>query len=188
MKLGEKILNARKKRGMKQENLAAALGVSPAAISKIENDSLVNGVDPQTLVKISETLVAPDILIHHCEQCPVRQHIMLKLFPDLNNIRRDPAIIISRLRKEMVEAADAAERLAERFSDTNFRARPDYQATFEKEMEQIVDVKRGIEILEFELLLSGAHTKSELEKVYRQQQKKCVENGHHILPKTGTEG
>ena len=50
-----------------------------------------------------------------------------------------------------------------------------------------MDVKRGIEILEFELLLSGAHSKQNLEKVYKQQQQKCIENGHHVLAKTGTE-
>ena len=55
-------------------------------------------------------------------------------------------------------------------------------------MEQIVDVKRGIEILEFELLLSGIHSQEDLDRVYTRQQEKCVERCHHIPGKTGTEG
>lgn len=158
-----------------------------SAISAIEKDELRGGIPFGTLIGISDALDAPEILIHHCDTCPIRQHIMLKLFPDLNNIRRDPAIVVSRLRKEMVEAADAAERLAERFSDTDFRRRDDYREVFEREMEQIIDVKRGIEILEFELILSGLHDREDFDRVYERQQRKCEEHGHHV-PATGTEG
>lgn len=179
--LGEKITASRKRRGMTQQQLADVVGLTGASISAYENDGLKNGPDPATLIKISEALNAPEILIHHCDTCPVRQHIMLKLFPDLNNIRRDPAVIISRLRKEMLEAAEAADRLGERYSDANFKARPDYREVFEREMEQIIDVKRGIEILEFELLLSGLHTRDDLDRVYERQQRKCEEHGHHLL-------
>jgi transcriptional regulator with XRE-family HTH domain len=179
--LGEKIITARKRKSMTQTELGASVGLAQNAISNIENDCLKGAPDATTLIRISEALNAPEILIHHCDSCPVRQHIMLKLFPDLNNIRRDPAVIVSRLRKEMMEAADAADRLAERYSDANFKARPDYREVFEREMEQIVDVKRGIEILEFELILSGLHTRDELDQVYERQQAKCIEHGHHIL-------
>ena len=188
MTIGQTIVAARKRKSMSQVELAARIGMTSASLSGYENDGLKGGPDPRTLIRISEVLDAPEILIHHCEACPVRQHIMLRLFPDLNNIRRDPAIIVTRLRKEMVEAAEAAERLSERFSDANFRQRPDYLETFEKEMEQIIDVKRGIEILEFELLLSGIHSPEDLDRVYARQQRKCVDNGHHLPAKTGTEG
>lgn len=184
--LGFKIAEARKKLGMTQEALGNLVGLSKSAISKLEKGDLVGPPAPVLLIAIAETLKAPAILMHHCENCPIRQHIMLRLFPDLNNIRRDPAIIVSRLRKEMVEASSAAERLSERFSDANFRQRPDYLETFEREMEQILDVKRGIEILEFELLLSGVHTGEDLERVYAKQQKKCIDHGHHVPPAKAT--
>lgn len=176
--LGEKITAARKRNKMTLDELGPKIGMSKANLSVIENNGLKNGPDATTLIRISEALNAPEILIHHCDTCPVRQHIMLKLFPDLNNIRRDPAVIISRLRKEMLEAAD---RLGERYSDANFKARPDYREVFEREMEQIIDVKRGIEILEFELLLSGLHSRDDLDRVYERQQRKCEEHGHHLL-------
>lgn len=165
---------------MSQAQLGALVGLAQNAISSIESDGLKTGPDPTTLISIADALCAPEILIHHCDHCAIRRHIMLRLFPDLNNIRRDPAIIVNRLRKEMMEAADAAERLGERYSDANFRQRPDYQETFEREMEQILDVKRCIEILEFELLLSGLHTQADLDRVYERQQAKCVAHGHHM--------
>lgn len=169
-------------------DLSAAAGLSVSQLSAVENDQVKSGPDPRTLIRISDALDAPEILIHHCDTCPVRQHVMLKLFPDLNNIRRDPATIVSRLRKEMLEAAEAADRLAERYMDVDFRNRPDYQEAFEKEMEQVVDVKRAIETLEFELILSGLHTREDIDRVYERQQKKCEEHGHHRPERTGTEG
>lgn len=188
MTLGQKIKEARTRRKMRGEDLGAAVGRTKATISKIENDELGSAPDPATLVRISEALDAPEILIHHCETCAIRQHVFLKYFPDLNNIRSDPAVIAGRLRKEMIEAAEALDRLGERFSDADFRARPDYQEVFEAEMEQVVDVKRGIEILEFELMLSGLHSREDLRRVEARQQRKCEAHGHHVPCRTGTEG
>lgn len=179
MSLGKKIITARKKRSMTQEELATSIGMTGASLSGWESDRLKNQPDPRTLIRLSSVLNAPELLIHHCETCLVRQHIFIKYFPDLNNIRNDPAVIASRLRKEMVEATEALDRLAERFSDADFKTRPDYQEVFEREMEQVFDVKRGIEILEFQLLLSGLHSQEDLASVYERQQRKCEAHGHH---------
>lgn len=185
MAIGEKISEARKKAGMTLEALGAVIGLGKSALSSMENDQLKGGPDPATLIRISDALDAPEILLHHCQSCPIRQHIFLRYFPELNNIRRDPAVIAARLRKEMVEATDALDRIGERWSDRDFKSRPDYLQVFQREMEQVIDVKRGIEILEFELLLTGVHSQDDLQAVYARQQRKCEENGHH---KTGTEG
>lgn len=186
--LGKKIEGARKRKGWRLADLSASAGLSISQLSAVENDQVKNGTDPRTLIRISEALDAPGVLIFHCESCQIRQHIFLKYFPDLNNIRRDPAVIAGRLRKEMIEAAEALDRLGERFSDADFRARPDYQDVFEREMEQVVDVKRGIEILEFELMLSGLHSREDLRRVEERQQRKCEAHGHHVPCRTGTEG
>jgi transcriptional regulator with XRE-family HTH domain len=154
------------------------VGLRKSALSTIENGQLKGGPSPERLIRISDALDAPEILIHHCQSCPIRQHVLLRYFPDLNNIRRDPAVIAARLRKEMVEATEALDRLGERFSDRDFKSRADYRETFEREMELVIEVKRGIEILEFELLLSGTHSQEDLAAVYARQQAKC-ENGHH---------
>lgn len=185
--LGQKIAESRKNRSMTQAQLGNIIGLSQNAVSGIEADANKT-LDVQTLIRISEALNDLSLLISHCETCPVRQYVFLKYFPDLNNIRNDPAVIAARLRKEMVEGADALDRLTERFSDKDFKNRPDYKEVFEREMEQVIDVKRGIEILEFQLMLSGLHTQEDIKAVYERQQQKCEEHGHHIPLKTGTEG
>ena len=179
--LGEKITAARKRKGMTQIDLGSAVGLAQNAISNIENDGLKGTPDSTTLIRISEALRAPEILIHHCDTCPIRQHIMLRQYPELNNIRRDPAIITARLAKELAEAKVAADELAERLSDKNFKDRPGYQEFFDAQVEQILDAERNIEILKFELMLSGTHTKQDMERVAERQQKKCIEHGHHVL-------
>jgi transcriptional regulator with XRE-family HTH domain len=177
--IGKKIIEARKRAGVTAADLSKKVGLSPASISAYENAALKGGPDSEVLIRIADALNAPEILLHHCEYCSVRRHVFLRYFPELNNINTDPAVIAARLRKEMVEAADALDRLGERFSDRDFKSRPDYLETFVREMEQVVDVKRGIEILEFELMLSGLHTREDLQAVYDQQHRKCVRNGHH---------
>lgn len=178
--LGEIITAARKRNKINQTELGEKVGLVQAAVSSIENDALKTSPDATTLIRISEALNAPEILIHHCDVCPVRQHIMLRQYPELNNIRRDPAIITDRLSKELGEAKVAADDLAERLSDKDFKCRPDYQEFFDSKMEQILDAERNIEILKFELLLSGTHTKEDMDRVCVRQQAKCVEHGHHV--------
>ena len=178
--LGSTIISARKRNKMSQTELAEKVGLTGASISVIENDGLKSGPDATTLIRISEALTAPEILIHHCDTCPIRQHIMLKQYPELNNIRRDPAIITSRLSKELAEAKVAADDLAERLSDKDFKDCPGYQEFFDSKMEQILDAERNIEILKFELLLSGTHTKEDMDRVAARQQSKCEARGHHV--------
>jgi transcriptional regulator with XRE-family HTH domain len=179
MTLGEKIKEARKKRGWTLEQLGSTVGLGISTLSGYENDQTKGGPDADTLCKIADALNDISILTHHCQTCPVRNMAFIKQFPDLNNIRRDPAVIAARLRKEMIEAADALDRLTERFSDADFKSRPDYMDTFTREMEQVIDAKRCIEILEFELVLSGTHSSHDLKRVYERQQAKCIEHGHH---------
>lgn len=178
MTIGEKIKAARARCSMTGEELGRHVGLTKAAISQIETDKRQQ-VDLDTLCKIADALNDLSILTHHCQSCPVRNMAFIKQFPDLNNIRRDPAVIAARLRKEMIEAADALDRLTERFSDADFKSRPDYMDTFTREMEQVIDAKRCIEILEFELVLSGTHSSHDLKRVYEAQQVKCVAHGHH---------
>lgn len=181
MSIGAKIVAGRKRKAMTQGQLAAHVGLTGASLSVYENDGLKGAPDPRTLIRIADVLDAPEILLHHCESCPIRQHIMLRQYPELNNIRRDPAIITSRLAKELSEAKVAAEELAERMSDKNFKDKPGYKEFFESKMEQIVDAERNIEILKFELLLSGTHSKEDMDRIVERQQQKCVDRGHHIL-------
>lgn len=179
--IGSVLKAARKKRGWTLEQLGDAVGFTKGTLSSYENDNTKGGPDTDTLCKIADSLNDLSILVSHCQSCPVRRHIFLKQFPDLNNIRRDPAIIATRLRKEMSEAVEALDRLAERFSDADFKSRTDYMEVFEREMEQVVDAERAIEVLKFELVISGVHSSADLQKVYANQQAKCIANGHHKI-------
>lgn len=176
--IGKKIRDTRKARGLRGQDLGDMVGLTKAGISQIELNER-KYPDVGMLCKIADALNDLSILVSHCQSCPVRKHIFLKQFPDLNNIRRDPAIITARLRKEMTEAVDALDRLGERFSDADFKSRPDYMEVFMREMEQVVDAERAIEILKFELVLSGTHSSADMQKVYDSQQAKCIANGHH---------
>lgn len=179
MNIGEAIKAARKKRGITATELGNLVGLSKSAMSIIEMDGLKAGPPVDTICKIADALNDLSILVGHCQSCPVRKHIFLKQFPDLNNIRHDPAIIANRLRKELLEAAERIEPLIERLGDADPKSRPDYMEIFMTSMEQVVDAERAIEILKFELVLSDAHSSADLQKVYDRQQEKCIANGHH---------
>lgn len=182
--LGQKIIAARKRAGMSQTELAGKIGLTGASISVIENDGLQSGPAATTLIRISEVLNSPEILMHHCEACPIRQHIMLKQFPDLNNIRTEPSIIANRLRQEMIEGAAAADELSQLYAHKDFQKLPEFQARHKALHEQIVDAERAMEILKFELIRLGALTREEHIEIVEKQQAKCVAHGHHI-PEAG---
>lgn len=184
--IGKKIKAARIRKRMRGEDLGDAVGLTKGTISKIENDELKSQPDPRTLIRISDALNAPEILLHHCETCQIRRHIMLRVFPELNNIRKDPLAIVNKLRKEMQEAIAAADELGDQYTRPDFKSSPEYRGVFAKAMEQIVDVERVIETLKFQLVLDNIHTQEEIQQVYEQQQRKCEDHGHH--KPTGTEG
>lgn len=179
--IGQKIRESRGRSHVSGEALGAALGLSKGTVSRIENDDLKGGPDPELIIKIAEILGDDSILLHYLEKNPVYRAILPKIFPDLNNIRRDPAVIFTRLAREAEEAMNAAMIMAEVFSNAEPRMTPNFEAVFAAKMEQIIDIKRAAEILEFELLASGVITKEWLHGVYEQQQAKCVERGHHRL-------
>lgn len=177
--LGQAIVEARKTKGIRAAELAVAVGLSPPAISSIENDQLKGGPDAALVVKIADFLGDRSLLITYLQNNPVYQSVIPQIFPDLNNIRRDPAIIFSRLRKEMREGCDACEVLEQIFENADPRKSVGFDAVFSAQMEQIVDVKRGIEILEVQLLAAAIMSEDEHRAIYRAQEEKCIRKGHH---------
>ena len=171
---------ARKRKPMPQAELAARVGMTGASLSVYENDGLKGTPDARTLIRISDALDAPEILMHHCEACPIRQHIMMKQFPDLNNIRTEPSIIANRLRQEMIEGAEAADELSQLYAHKDFQSLPEYQDKYKALHEQILDAERAMEILKFELIRLGALTRDDHKEIVARQQAKCEEHGHHI--------
>lgn len=177
--IGQKIRESRKKKGWKGQELGEAVGLTKSGISQIERDQRKGGIDPETLIKIADALDDLSILTHHCTACPIKKEVFLRLFPDLNNIRRDPAIIAGRLRKELEEAMAATSELAEQLSNADFKSRPGFMEEFKRQFEQVLDVKRCIETWEWELIVSGAIGTGDLKDIYENQQQKCIRHGHH---------
>jgi transcriptional regulator with XRE-family HTH domain len=190
MTLGEMISDTRKSRGMKQDELARTIGLSAPALSGIENDSLKNGPDPQLVIRIADALACESILYKYIEDNPVYRAIIPKVFPDLNNIRTEPAVIFNKVAREADEARLAALELGEIFGNADPRRVPDFENKFKSNMQQIVDIKRCVEILETQLIASHIINQSGLLQIYAEQQAKCEANGHHIpeQQRTGTEG
>lgn len=179
--LGRMITEARKRKGIRGEDLGSLIGQTKSNVSKIENDEMKTGIDPRTLIRVSDALDAPEILEYHCESCPIRQHIMMQQFPELNNIEYHPSIIANRLRQELQEAAQAADDLSQIYGNKEYRAQ---EADHERILalhEQIVDAERAIEILKFELLRSGGMTSEERREIVRRQQAKCEARGYHKI-------
>lgn len=180
MELGKKISLSRKERGVKAFELASAIGRSTAVMSDIENDRLKGGPSPDIVVKISEELKDSSILTCYLENNPVYQSIIPKIFPDLNNIRKEPAIIFGRFVAEAREAIGAAEILQEIFSNADPTRYPEFEKTLHNKLEQIVDVQRCSEVLFLQLIAAGVITEEERGAIHHQQQQKCIERGHHV--------
>jgi transcriptional regulator with XRE-family HTH domain len=179
MTLGQKIRDARKAKGLTLEDLALQCDRKKSWLSAVETDALKGGPDPETIVRISEALNDTSILTLALQENPIFLAILPRIFPDLNNIRRDPAIIFTRLAREAEEAKDAADNLAELFSNSDPERVPGYEQTFKAKMEQLVHIKRGVEIAEFELIAARIVTEEWIKEVYELQQRKCKECVHH---------
>jgi transcriptional regulator with XRE-family HTH domain len=181
MTLGEKIKKSRNSANPKitRETLAKAVGFSPAAISNIESDQLKGGPSPDLVIKIADFIGDESILLHYLEENPVYRAIIPRIFPELNNIRKEPAIIFGRFAREAEEAKHAAEILQEIFSNADPHRVPNFEAIFKANLEQIVDVQRVAEILFIKLIDAGIMTTEERRALHDRQQAKCEANGHH---------
>lgn len=186
--VGQAIAEARKKKGMKQDDLAAQVGVHPSSISQYESDYPRKGIDPDVLVKIATVLDCTGILTIYLENNPVYKAILPKIFPDLNNIRRDPTVIFYKVAKEAEEASDSAKFLGDLFGNVDPRKVPNFDEVFKANMEQIIDIKRAVEVMEFQLLASYVMSQETHLEIYARQQRKCESKGHHVPDRTGTEG
>ena len=177
--LGKSIVSARKARGLRASDVCDIVGISTPTMSAIENNTLKHGPDAETVVKIADALGDRSILITYLENNPVYKSIIPKIFPDLNNIKKDPAIIFSRFADEAQEAVDAARILSQMHSDMDPASQPNYCATLRAKLEQIVDVQRCAEILFLQLIAAGILSETDRCEIHAAQQHKCEEKGHH---------
>jgi transcriptional regulator with XRE-family HTH domain len=179
MTFGERTKDSRKLRGLTQIQLAELVGCAQSYISELEKNQLKGGASPEMVVKIADGLNDKAILTTYLENNPVYQSIIPKIFPDLNNIRRDPAIIFSRFATEAEEAVEAARILSDIFSNAEPSSTPNFKAVLKSKLEQIVDVQRCSEVLFLQLIIGGVITDLDRADIHAQQQQKCIDHGHH---------
>lgn len=179
MTFGKKTRESRKTKRLTQSQLAEMVGVAQSYISELEKDQIKGDPAPDTVVKIADALNDKTILTTYLENNPVYQSIIPKIFPDLNNIRRDPAIIFSRFATEAEEAVEAARILSDIFSNAEPSNTPNFSAVLKAKLEQIVDVQRCSEVLFLQLIIGGVITDADRSDIHAHQQQKCIENGHH---------
>lgn len=180
MSLGKRITEARKKKGMTLEDLGTAINMSRSNLSVIENDNLKGGPDPDTVNRIADALGDNSIRLYYLESNPVFQAVIPRIFPELNNIRTEPAIVFSRFADEAEEAMRAARNLSQVFAHANPRQVEGFADQFAANMEQIIDIQRCAEILMTALITAGVMSESEQRDLNDRQQAKCEANGHHL--------
>jgi transcriptional regulator with XRE-family HTH domain len=179
MTIGQKIKEARKAKGVRGETLGAVIGITKTTISKIENDQLKGGPDPELLVKIADALGDQSILVYALLHNPICQRIIPRAFAPLNNIKTDPSAILTKLQEELQASVMAAKKLARVFSHAEPATTPNYSEVLMANLEQIVDVTRCVEEMFGRLKECGAITEEQHLEVYVRQQAKVEANGHH---------
>lgn len=185
MSLGEKIVQARKSKGIKQEDLARQVGMSGASFSSYENDGLKTAIDPRKLIDIAKALGDDSILSYHCETCPIRNEIFIRRFPELNNINTDPTVIVMKVRQELQEGIDALAPLAEKMLTKDFKNCPEYQQVLSDSLVQIMGTAQSLDILVHQFLVAGILSPATLKESLERLQVWCEHRGHHHPVKDG---
>jgi len=179
MTIGQKIKEARKAKGVRGETLGAVIGITKTTISKIENDQLKGGPDPELLVKIADALGDRSILVYALLHNPICQRIIPRAFTPLNNIKTDPSAILTKMQEELEEAIESAKMLAREFTNAEPQLKPHFPEVLMANLEQIVDVTRCVEEMFGRLKECGALTEEQHLEVYVRQQAKVEAHGHH---------
>jgi len=179
MTIGQKIRASRREKRKTLADVAEHLGLTAVTVSDIERDRLKDGPSAAVVVKIADFLNDTSLLLHYLEENLVYQAVIPRIFPELNNIRKDPAIIFSRFADEAGEAMEAARILSQIFANADPVNTPNFKEVFAAKMEQIIDVQRCAEILVLQLIEAGVMTDRDRLDLHGRQQKKCVERGHH---------
>lgn len=188
MPIGRKISEVRKAKKVSLEELGSMVGMGKSALSDLENDKQKTGPDPELVVRIANALDDETILSAYLTENPVFKSALPKFFPDLDRIVDHPSVIFTRLAKEMAEAQDACKVLADMFTEPDPKSIPGFDELFKNLMEQVVDVQRGIELLQFRLLAQKIMNKETRRGIYQQQDEKCQRKGYYANCPTGTEG
>lgn len=189
MTIGEKIKLSRKKAGFTREDLAVAVDLSPAAISKVENNMLKGGPKSLLVKQIAGVLGDTSILFHYLQEDPVYQELVPQVFPILNNAKTDISAILTKMDEEFGEAGEATRILSKIFSHAEPEtATPNFREVLLANLEQVIDPLRAAEFLFVHMIAQGVLSEHDRKEIHVRQQQKCIEKGHHKLQANEGEG
>jgi transcriptional regulator with XRE-family HTH domain len=108
MILGEKIERIREFRGIKQETLAASLGISQQSVSKLEKEDII---DDEKLQRVADALgVTPEVIKNFDEQKIIYN---INNHHSYNNTFNDSSMAISQQFNPLEKIVELYERLLE---------------------------------------------------------------------------
>jgi transcriptional regulator with XRE-family HTH domain len=179
MTIGQKIRESRKAKGLRLSDIGAIVGQTPASLSDLENDKLKGGPSAEIIIKIAKALGDQSLLLFALQENPIYKAVIPQIFPDLNNIKNDPSTIFVKLEEELGEALEASKIISRLLCHADPSSNPNFRAIFMANMEQILDVMRGGEVLFLKLIEAGIMTHEDRLELHDRQQKKCEDHGHH---------
>lgn len=171
---------AREARKISQEALGEALAVSRAVVARIEGGG--QPATPAQVAAAAKALGAPELLVEHCEACPVASALLPVTYPVLDHVATHPAVVAHKIAEECGEALAAAEALFGIFNRVGWQHDPDARARVVKHLGQVRDVEVGIQILYRALFLGSLLPLAILQDVQAQHLAKCVARGYCSRP------
>jgi transcriptional regulator with XRE-family HTH domain len=138
---GKAIAHYRKSKGITQAGLGSLAGLPQNTISNMESDKVKSGIRASDMVRISQALDEPEVLVAFCKACPVRPY----LFSD--GVQTDPAEVLERLRSEMAAVAGLASTLSGKLSSPGFNESQEFKTG----LAQVRKLSLGIAAIEAEL-------------------------------------
>lgn len=152
MTRGQLIKNARKKKGWTQSRLGKEVNLAQSAISALENDDPDLKLDFRNLFKVSEALNNISILAQHCEECPIRIHLLKEYFDITDQERKNFSILGQYVRKELDEACKVLDELIP-VSSSPFEGDPKERQKVKELYKKLFEIERRIWILRHQMVL-----------------------------------
>lgn len=174
----------RKSRGMSQTELAEHVGGAKDVIYRIETGAV--HASPEQVAIAARVLHAPELLVQHCEECPVASALLPVRYPVLDQVATHPAVVAHKISEECTEAAAAGEELFAIFNRVGWQEGGAACERVAELLVQVRDVEVAIQILYRALFLGQLLPLSVLKDVQRRHLEKCIERGY--CTPTGTEG
>lgn len=176
MAFRELLKTVRTARGMSQGDLAERMGGTKDTVYRIET-----GASEATQAQVAaaaKALDAPELLVEHCDACPVATALLPVRYPTLDQVATHPAVVAHKLGEECGEAVAAAEALFGIFNRLGWQDEPEARERVAELLVEVRDVEVAIQILYRALFLGRMLPLEVLQSVQERHRRKCEERGY----------